>query len=84
MRRTPVQRQVIRAIAAAAALTQVTPNLPGKVTLNAGVATYRGESAFGVGLSRWSRSGRYNVNAGVSAARGDQPLFNVGFGIAFD
>lgn len=79
-----VQRQVNRGIAAAAALTQVTPNLPGKVTLNAGVATYRGESAFGVGLSRWSRSGRYNVNAGVSAARGDQPLFNVGFGIAFD
>lgn len=79
-----VQRQVNRGIAAAAALTQVTPNLPGKVTLNAGVATYRGESAFGVGLSRWSRSGRYNINAGVSAARDDQPLFNIGFGIAFD
>lgn len=79
-----MQRQVNRGIAAAAALVQVTPNLPGKVTLNAGVATYRGESAFGVGLSRWSRSGRYNLNAGVSAARGDQPLFNVGFGIAFD
>ena len=79
-----MQRQVNRGIAASAALIQVTPNLPGKVTLNAGVATYRGESAFGVGLSRWSRSGRYNLNAGVSASRGDQPLFNIGFGIAFD
>lgn len=79
-----MHRQINRGIAASAALVQVTPNLPGKVTLNAGVARYRGESAFGVGLSRWSRGGRYNVNAGVSAARGDQALFNIGFGIAFD
>ncbi|MEG2802906.1 YadA-like family protein [Stenotrophomonas sp.] len=79
-----MSRQINRGIAASAALVQVTPNLPGKVTLNFGTATYRGESALALGLSRWSRDGRYNLNGGVSVARGDQPLLSVGFGMAFD
>ncbi|HEX7813710.1 YadA family autotransporter adhesin, partial [Dyella sp.] len=76
-----VQRQANRGIAASAALVSNMPYLPGKVTLNAGVAGYRGESAMGVGVSRWSENGRFNVNAGVSAARGDAPIFRVGVGV---
>lgn len=79
-----MSRQINRGIAASAALVQVTPNLPGKVTLNFGAATYRGESAMALGVSRWSRNGRFNVNAGVSVARGDQPLMSIGFATAFD
>ncbi|WP_414491809.1 YadA-like family protein [Stenotrophomonas maltophilia] len=79
-----MSRQINRGIAASAALVQVAPNLPGKITLNAGMATYRGESAFALGLSRWSRSGRFNLHGGVSLAKGDQPLINIGFGVAFD
>jgi autotransporter adhesin len=53
------------------------------VTVNAGVANYRGESALGVGVSRWSDNGRVNVNAGVSAAEGDKPIVRVGIGLIF-
>ncbi|MFC4761905.1 ESPR-type extended signal peptide-containing protein [Dyella koreensis] len=75
------QRQANRGIAASAALVNNMPYLPGKTTLNAGVAAYRGQSALGVGMSRWNDSGRFNVNAGVSAARGDAPIFRVGVGV---
>lgn len=51
-----VQRQANRGIAASAALVNNMPYLPGKVTLNAGVATYRGQSALGVGVSGWTAS----------------------------
>jgi autotransporter adhesin len=76
-----VQRQANRGIAASAALVNNMPYLPGKVTLNAGVAAYRGQSALGVGISRWNDSGRFNVNAGVSAAQGDAPIFRLGVGV---
>lgn len=76
-----VQRQANRGIAASAALVNNMPYLPGKVTLNAGVAAYRGQSALGVGVSRWNDSGRVNLNAGVSAAQGDSPIFRVGVGV---
>jgi trimeric autotransporter adhesin len=76
-----VQRQANRGIAASAALVNNMPYLPGKVTLNAGVAAYRGQSAMGVGVSRWSDNGRFNVNAGISAAQGDAPIFRVGVGV---
>jgi autotransporter adhesin len=76
-----VQRQANRGIAASAALVNNMPYLPGKVTLNAGVAAYRGQSALGVGMSRWNDSGRFNVNAGISAAQGDAPIFRVGVGM---
>ena len=76
-----VQRQANRGIAASAALVNNMPYLPGKVTLNAGVAAYRGQSALGVGVSRWSDNGRFNVNAGISAAQGDAPIFRVGVGV---
>ncbi|BDU18772.1 ESPR-type extended signal peptide-containing protein [Dyella sp. GSA-30] len=76
-----VQRQANRGIAASAALVNNMPYLPGKVTLNAGVAAYRGQSALGVGVSRWNDSGRFNVNAGISAAQGDAPIFRVGVGV---
>lgn len=74
-------RQANRGIAGASAMISVTPYLPGKTVLNAGMATYRGESALGVGISRWNDSGRVNVNAGVSAARGDSAIFRVGVGV---
>jgi len=76
-----VQRQANRGIAASAALVNNMPYLPGKVTLNAGAAAYRGQSALGVGVSRWSDNGRFNVNAGISAAQGDAPIFRVGVGV---
>ncbi|WP_250626897.1 ESPR-type extended signal peptide-containing protein [Pinirhizobacter soli] len=76
-----VQRQANRGIAASAALINVTPYMPGKTVLNAGVANYRGESALGVGVSRWNDTGRVNFNAGMSAAAGDSPIFRMGVGV---
>ncbi|QSX74700.1 YadA-like family protein [Lysobacter arenosi] len=76
-------RQANRGIAAASALINVTPYVPGHTTVNAGVAGYRGESALGVGVSRWSENGRVNLNAGVSAAQGDEPVYRVGIGYIF-
>jgi autotransporter adhesin len=76
-------RQANRGIAAASALIGVTPYAPGHVALNAGVATYQGEVALGVGVSRWSDDGRFNVNGGVSAAQGDKAIVRVGVGIVF-
>jgi autotransporter adhesin len=76
-----VNRQANRGIAAASAVQSVTPYIPGKVAINAGVAGYRGEAALGVGISRWNNSGKVNFNAGVSTARGDVPVFRVGVGM---
>lgn len=76
-------RQANRGIAAASALVGVTPYAPGHVALNAGVATYQGEVALGVGVSRWSEDGRFNVNGDVSAAHGDKAIVRVGVGIVF-
>jgi len=78
-----VNRQANRGIAAASALINVTPYVPGHTTVNAGVANYRGETALGVGVSRWSENGRVNFNAGVSAAQNDDPILRVGVGYIF-
>ncbi|MFA9439331.1 YadA-like family protein, partial [Uliginosibacterium sp. sgz301328] len=59
-----------RGIAAAAALQMVAPYLPGRTTVNAGVANYRGQNAIGVGVSRWNDKGTVNFNAGVSTSSG--------------
>ena len=78
-----VNRQANRGIAAASALIDVTPYVPGHTVVNAGIATYRGEAALGVGMSRWSDNGRVNLNAGVSASKGDSPVVRVGVGYIF-
>ena len=78
-----MNRQVNRGIAASAALINVTPYLPGRTAVNAGVSSYRGEQALGVGLSRWSDNGRVNFNAGISAAKDDEPIYRVGMGFVF-
>lgn len=78
-----VDRQANRGIAAASALVNVTPYVPGHTAVNAGVASYRGEAALGVGVSRWSDDGHVNFNAGMSASQGDQPIFRVGVGYVF-
>ena len=78
-----VNRQANRGIAAASALINVTPYVPGHTTVNAGMATYRDETALGIGVSRWSENGRVNFNAGVSAAKDDEPVFRVGVGYIF-
>ncbi|HVJ39778.1 MAG TPA: YadA-like family protein, partial [Stenotrophomonas sp.] len=78
-----MNRQVNRGIAASAALVNVTPYLPGRTAVNAGVASYRGETALGVGVSRWSDNGRVNINAGISAAKNDEPIYRVGVGFVF-
>jgi len=77
-------RQANRGIAGAAALVQVTPYVPGRTAINAGIASYRGETALGVGVSRWNESGRVNFNAGISAAANDEPIFRVGVGFVLD
>lgn len=71
-----------RGIAAAAALQIVTPYLPGRTTVNAGVAAYRGQSAIGVGVSRWNTKGTINFNAGVSTATGGNDTI-IRAGVAF-
>lgn len=76
-----VNQQANRGIAAASAVVNVTPYMPGRTTLNAGVASYRGEAALGVGVSHWTENGRVNFNGGVSMAKGDQPVFRVGVGV---
>jgi len=74
-------RQANQGIAAASALVNNMPYVPGRVALSAGVATYRGESALGIAASRWSEDGRVNVNAGVSFAGNSAPIFRVGVGV---
>ncbi|SIT43220.1 YadA domain-containing protein [Paraburkholderia piptadeniae] len=72
-----------RGIAAASALNIVTPYLPGRTTLNAGVAGYRGTAALGVGVSRWNEKGTVNYNLGVSSAGGNSTIVRAGVGIVF-
>ncbi|WP_194270688.1 beta strand repeat-containing protein [Glaciimonas soli] len=78
-----VDRYARQGIAASAALNMVTPYLPGKTTLNAGVAGYRGEVGLGVGVSHWNRRGNLNVNAGVSSAGGNSTIIRAGVGVVF-
>ncbi|CAD6517487.1 ESPR-type extended signal peptide-containing protein [Paraburkholderia sabiae] len=72
-----------RGIASASALNIVTPYLPGRTTLNAGVAGYRGTAALGVGVSRWNEKGTVNYNLGVSSAGGNSTIVRAGVGIVF-
>jgi autotransporter adhesin len=72
-----------KGIAAASALQIVTPYLPGRTTLNAGVAGYRGTAAVGVGVSRWNQKGTVNYNLGVSTAGGNSTIVRAGIGIVF-
>ena len=78
-----VDRDARRGIAASAALNIVTPYLPGRTTLNAGVASYRGQAALGIGLSRWNEKGTVNYNLGVSSAGGNSTIVRAGIGIVF-
>ncbi|SEB08600.1 YadA-like family protein [Paraburkholderia sartisoli] len=70
-----------RGIASASALNIVTPYLPGRTTLNAGVAGYRGQAALGLGVSRWNEKGTVNYNLGVSTAGGNSTIVRAGVGI---
>ncbi|HWT39487.1 MAG TPA: YadA-like family protein, partial [Paraburkholderia sp.] len=72
-----------RGIASASALNIVTPYLPGRTTLNAGVAGYRGTAALGIGVSRWNEKGTVNYNLGVSSAGGNSTIVRAGVGIVF-
>ncbi|CAM2168065.1 Adhesin [Paraburkholderia sacchari] len=78
-----VDRNARRGIASASALNIVTPYLPGRTTLNAGIATYRGQSALGIGVSRWNAKGSINYNLGVSSAGGNSTIVRAGIGIVF-
>jgi autotransporter adhesin len=59
----------------------VTPYLPGRTTLNAGVAGYRGQAAFGLGVSRWNEKGTINLNAGVASSGSNSTIVRAGIGI---
>ncbi|MQR02495.1 ESPR-type extended signal peptide-containing protein [Glaciimonas soli] len=76
-----VDKYARQGIAASAALNMVTPYLPGKTTLNAGVAGYRSQVGLGVGISHWNRRGNLNVNAGVSSAGGNSTIIRAGVGV---
>jgi len=78
-----IDRDARRGIASASALNIVTPYLPGRTTLNAGVAGYRGTAALGIGASRWNEKGTVNYNLGVSSAGGNSTIVRAGVGIVF-
>ncbi|MEM5389261.1 YadA-like family protein [Paraburkholderia phymatum] len=70
-----------KGIAAASALQIVTPYLPGRTTLNAGIAGYRGQAALGFGVSRWNEKGTINFNAGVASSGSNSTIVRAGIGI---
>ena len=76
-----VDRSAAKGIASASALNIVTPYLPGRTTLNAGVANYRGFQAVGLGVSRWNEKGTINYNLGVSTSGGNSTIVRAGIGI---
>jgi autotransporter adhesin len=76
-----VDRNAAKGIAAASALNIVTPYLPGRTTLNAGVANYRGYQSVGLGVSRWNEKGTINYNLGVSTSGGNSTIVRAGIGI---
>ena len=76
-----VDRSAAKGIAAASALNIVTPYLPGRTTINAGVANYRGYQAVGLGVSRWNEKGTINYNLGVSTSGGNSTIVRAGIGI---
>lgn len=76
-----LDRSTRKGIASASALQIVTPYLPGRTTLNAGVAGYRGQAAFGLGVSRWNEKGTINLNAGVASAGSNSTIVRAGIGI---
>ena len=76
-----VDRNAAKGIAAASALNIVTPYLPGRTTINAGVANYRGYQAVGLGVSRWNEKGTINYNLGVSSSGGNSTIVRAGIGI---
>ena len=78
-----IDRSARRGIAAASALNIVTPYLPGRTTLNAGTAVFRGQAAVGIGVSRWNAKGSVNYNLGVSSAGGNSTIVRAGIGIVF-
>ncbi|CAG4891651.1 ESPR-type extended signal peptide-containing protein [Paraburkholderia gardini] len=76
-----LDRSTRKGIAAASALQIVTPYLPGRTTLNAGVAGYRGQAALGLGVSRWNEKGTINFNAGVASSGSTSTIVRAGIGI---
>ncbi|HVE07414.1 MAG TPA: YadA-like family protein [Paraburkholderia sp.] len=76
-----LDRNTRKGIASASALQIVTPYLPGRTTLNAGVAAYRGQAALGIGVSRWNDKGTLNFNAGVASSGGNSTIVRAGVGI---
>ncbi|ALL65742.1 cell surface protein [Paraburkholderia caribensis MBA4] len=76
-----LDRSTRKGIASASALQIVTPYLPGRTTLNAGVAGYRGQAAFGLGVSRWNEKGTINLNAGVASSGSNSTIVRAGIGI---
>jgi autotransporter adhesin len=78
-----LDRSTRKGIASASALNVVTPYLPGRTTLNAGVAAYRGQAALGIGVSRWNDKGNINFNGGVSSSGGNSTIVRAGVGYVF-
>jgi trimeric autotransporter adhesin len=63
---TSLQRSAFGGIAAAMAMPNLMPSAPGKTVVAAGVANYKGYSAFGAGATYRSGDGKWLVNGAVS------------------
>jgi autotransporter adhesin len=61
-----VARDAYSGVAAAMAMPNMTPSGPGKTVVAAGVASYLGSQAVGVGVTYRSESGRWLVNGAAS------------------
>ncbi len=78
-----LDRNTRRGIAAAAALQNVAPYLPGRAVVSVNGATYRGQQAATIGLSYWSPKGNVNFNAAAAHARGPNTVARIGLAFTF-
>jgi autotransporter adhesin len=61
-----VQRAALGGVAAAMAMPNLMPSAPGKTVVGAGVANYKGYSAFAAGATYRSENSKWLMNAAVS------------------
>jgi trimeric autotransporter adhesin len=67
---TSLQRSAFGGVAAAMAMPNLMPSAPGKTVVGAGVANYKGYSAFSAGATYRSASGHWLVNGAASVSQG--------------
>ncbi|GLS14744.1 hypothetical protein GCM10007935_21760 [Hydrogenophaga electricum] len=76
-----LRKEAFAGIAQAAAMVPMAPSADGETTLNAGVASYGGQTAVGVAFAR--QIGRVTLNGGIGASGGKRNLVRLGAGWRF-